>query len=179
MRRLGLVIVLILAACADEIPEDVSAEMEAARAASREAADTPATAPQPDDLLVTAPAGGHVTWIRDIDAGLDSVPAQAVIDRGEALHAVQELYSRRFEPLRRFYGPGGVLDAGPAMSQSVERAGTRLQQLMQHLANDAADADLIEQSVRASQDALQQVENASRAAGLDPAAPRDVITTGS
>lgn len=178
MRRLGLAVVLIAAACADEIPEDVSAQMEAARTANQAAVDT-AGAPVVEELLVTAPAGGHMTWIRDIHTGLDSVLAKAEVDRGEALHAVQELYSRRFEPLRRFYGAGGALDTGPAMSQSVESAGIQLQQLMQHLASDAADADLLGQSVRASHDALQQVENASRDAGLDPAAPREAVTTDS
>jgi hypothetical protein len=169
--------VLVSAACADEIPEDVSAQMEAARTAG-EPTDT-TRAPDIEALIVNAPAGGHTTWIRDIRSGLDSVPATAAVDRGEALYEVQEFYARRFEPLRRFYGPGGAIDAGPAVSQAVTRAGAQLQQLMQHLAGEEADAMLIDAAVRASHESLQQIEDAARAAGLSPAAPRDGITTDS
>src|SRR5690606_5700662 len=99
------------------------------------------------------------------------------VDRGEARHAVQELYARRFEPLRMFYGVDGALDAGPALSEAVAIAGTRLQELMRLLAADASDAAMIEEAVRASQDALDQVESAARAAGLPPTAPRDTAVS--
>jgi hypothetical protein len=178
MRRMWLAIVPLSLGCADEIPEDVSAEMEAARSANESAADT-LSGPTPAELLVTAPAGGHADWIRDIRTGLDTVPAEAGLDRGEALHIVQELYSRRFEPLRQFYGPGGAADAGPQLAQAVERVGMQLQALMGHLAGNEADAALIKDAVGASQDALDRAEAAAQAAGLSPTAPRDIITTDS
>lgn len=178
MRRIWLATTLLAVACADEIPEDVSAQMEAARTASGASADTIAVE-TPEEVLVTAPPGGHADWIRDIRTGLDTVPADAVVDRGEALHAVQELHDRRFAALRQFYGPGGAAEAGTQLSQSIEGAGARLQELMRLLASDAADAALIEQTVRAAQDALDQVEAAARAAGLPPHAPRELSTTGS
>jgi hypothetical protein len=176
MKRLWLAVALLSVGCADEIPEDVSAQMEAARAANRPDADT-AAAPMPEELIASAPAGGHADWIRDIRTGLDTVPVQAAVDRGEALHIVQELYSRRFEPLRQFYGEGGVLEAGPQLAQAVEHAGAQIQALMRHLAGDAADAEIIEEAVWATQAALDQVEAAAQAVGLPPTAPRDNLTT--
>lgn len=178
MRRMWLATAVLAVACADEIPEDVSAHMEAARTANEAPADT-ITEPTPEELLVNAPPGGHADWIRDIQTGLDTVPADAGLDRGEALYAVQELYSRRFAALRQFYGPGGAAESGTQLSQSIENAGAQLQALMRHLASDAADAAVIEQTVRAAQDALDQVEAAARAAGLPPHAPREASTTGS
>ena len=178
MKRMWLATALLVVACADEIPEDVSAQMEAARTANETSVDT-LTEEAPEELLVAAPPGGHADWIRDIRTGLDTVPADAGIDRGEALHAVQELYARRFAALRQFYGPGGAAEAGTQLSQAIENAGARLQELMRHLASDAADAALIEQTVRSAQDALDQVEAAARAAGLPPHAPRELLTTGS
>lgn len=178
MRRMWLATVVLAVACADEIPEDVSAQMEAARTANEAPADT-MTEPTPAELIVTAPPGGHADWVRDIRTGLDTVPADAGLDRGEALYVVQELYSRRFEPLRQFYGPGGAEESGTQLAQAIERAGAQLQELMRLLASDAADAAQIEQTVRAAQDALDQVEAAARAAGLPPHAPREISTTGS
>ena len=178
MRRLWLAVVLVAIGCADEIPEDVSAEMEAAREANRPAADT-VSGPAPEELIVTAPAGGHADWIRDIRTGLDTVPAEAALDRGAALHSVQELYSRRFEPLRLFYGAGGALAGDARLTRAVENAGTHLQELMRHLAGNEANAALIDEVVRASQNALDEIEAAARAAGLPPTAPRDMITTNS
>ena len=178
MRRIWLATALLAVACADEIPEDVSAQMEAARTASEASTDTLA-AETPEELLVTAPPGGHADWIRDIRTGLDTVPADAEVDRGEALYSVQELYARRFTALREFYGPGGVAESGAQLAQSIENAGARLQELMRLLASDGADAALIEQTVRATQDALAEVEAAARAAGLPPGAPREISTTGS
>lgn len=178
MRRLWLAVALLSAGCADEIPEDVSAQMEAARAANQPAADSVMGRP-PEELLVTAPAGGYADWIRDIRTGLDTVPSEAAVDRGEALHSVQELYSRRFEPLRLFYGAGGAADGSSQLAEAVEHAGAQLQELMRHLAGDAADGALIEDAVRASQEALAAIEAAANAAGLPPTAPRDLITTDS
>lgn len=177
MRGWWLAVTLVSVACADEIPEDVSEQMEAARAANRQDPDS-LTGPSPNELLVTAPAGGHADWIRDIRTGLDTVPAAAAIDRGEALHVVQELYSRRYEPLRLFYGTNGAAHAGPQLAQAVETAGTRLQELMRHLAGNAEDGATIEESVRATQESLDQVESAARAAGLPPSAPRDTLIGG-
>lgn len=176
MRRLWLAVLLVSVACADEIPEDVSQQMEAARAANQPGADTLGT-PAPDELLITAPAGGHADWVRDIHVGLDTVPAEAALDRGEALHMVQELYARRFEPLRRFYGTGGAADAGAPLAQAVDNVGTRMQELMRQLAGNEADSAGIEQAVRGAQEALDDVLSASAAAGLSPAAPRDTATT--
>lgn len=170
MRRLCLAAVLSTLACADEIPEDVSAQMEAARAGQR--VDT--AAPDISDLLSAAPPGGHTDWIGDIRSGLDTVPVLAAVDRGEALHAVQELYSRRFEPLRQFYGVGGAIDAGAAVAQAIEDAGTQLQQLMRHLASNTADSAVIDTAVASTRAALAGIENATRAAGLAPNAPRDL-----
>lgn len=178
MRRLWLAVALLAAGCADEIPEDVSAEMEAARAANQQAADS-VQSRAPEELILTAPAGGHADWIRDIRTGLDTVPAEAAVDRGEALHSVQELYSRRFEPLRQFYGAGGAVDGGAQLAQAVERAGDQLQELMRLLAGDASDAARIEDATRASQRALDAIEAAAQAAGLPPTAPRDILTTDS
>ena len=178
MRRMWLATVVLAVACADEIPEDVSAQMEAARTA-REAPTDTLREPTPDELLVTAPPGGHADWIRDIRTGLDTVPADAGLDRGEALHVVQELYSRRFAALRQFYGPGGAAESGSQLAQSIEGASAQLQALMRHLASDAADPAVIEQTVRAAQAALDQVAAAARAAGLPPHAPREAATTGS
>lgn len=174
MRRWWLAVVFLSGACADEIPEDVSKQMEAARAANQSTPDT-VTGLAPDELLVTAPPGGHADWIRDIQTGLDTVPAEAAIDRGEALYAVQELYSRRYEPLRQFYGANGAAHAGPQLAQAVGDAGTRLQELMRLLAGDEADAAMIEEAVRVSQDALDGVESAAQSAGLSPTAPRDTL----
>jgi hypothetical protein len=177
MRRGWVGILLVSVACADEIPEDVSEQMEAARAATQQGADS-VSGPSLDELLVTAPAGGHADWVRDISSGLDSVTAKAAIDRGEALHAVQELYSRRFEPLRLFYGTDGAAKPGPQLAQTVENAGTRLQELMRYLAGNEADAGMIEEAVRATQDALDRVEMEARSAGLPPSAPRDTAIGG-
>ncbi|HEX6307617.1 MAG TPA: hypothetical protein VFZ69_05475 [Longimicrobiales bacterium] len=170
MRRIWLPVALLALACADEIPEDVSAQMEAARTAGQP--DT--TAPDIADLLGTAPAGGQADWIADLRSGLDTVPALAALDRGEALHEVQELYSRRFEPLRQFYGVGGAIDAGAAVAQAIEEAGTQLQQLMRHLASNTADSAAIDAAVTASREALTRIDAAARAAGLAPNAPRDM-----
>jgi len=172
MRRFWLGVVLLSLGCADEIPENVSQEMEARRAAQQAASDTSA-AQDPAELLRHAPPGGHADWIRDIRSGLDTVPALAAVDRGDALHTVQELYARRYEPLRQFYGAGGAINAGAAVATAVEEAGTRLQQLMQQLASTDAQAESIEAAVAASRDALTRVEEAARAAGLPPIAPRD------
>jgi hypothetical protein len=174
MGRWWLALVAVSVACADEIPEDVTEQMEAARAASQEIPDSLA-APSPDELLVTAPAGGHADWIDDIRTGLDTVATQAAVDRGEALYGVQELYSRRFEPLRQFYGTNGAANAGAHLAQAVEGAGTRMQELMRHLAGNEADSAAIEAAVRATQDALDQVENVAASAGLPPSAPRDTV----
>ena len=172
MRRLWLAAALTVAACADEIPEDVSTEMERAARASH--ADSGAEAgPSVNELMVSAPPGGHVDWIRDIRAGLDSVPAEAALDRGEALYTVQELYSRRYVPLRQFYGPDGAAPGAPRLASAVEGAGTRLQELMGLLAGNQSDAGAVEQAVRAVQDALDQAQAAAQAAGLHPSAPRD------
>lgn len=175
MRRLWLAVLLGSIACADEIPEDVAQQLDAARAANQPTADS-LNGPAPDELLITAPAGGHADWIRDIRTGLDTVPAEAALDRGEALHMVQELYSRRFEPLRRFYGAGGVAHAGPQLAEAVDRVGSQMQELMRRLAGNEADGTLIEQAVRAAQDALDDVLSAAQAAGLSPTAPRDTAT---
>lgn len=176
MRRMWLAVVLILAACADEIPEDVSQEMEAARAASEAEDDTAATQPDLETLLRTAPPGGHADWIRDIRLGLDSVPVEAAADRGAALYRVQELYTRRFEAVRAFLGPDGVMNPGAAVSDAVERASSQMQELMRQLAANAPST-AIEQSVQAAHAALGQVEAATRAAGISPAAPRDAVPT--
>lgn len=173
MRRMWLAVVLIVAACADEIPEDVSQQMEAARSSTEVVADTTPPQPDLDVLLQAAPSGGLTDWIRDVRVGLDSVPAEAALDRGDALHAVQELYTRRFEALRVFYGAGGAVNAGVDVTRAVEDASTQLQNLMRVLATDDSDAAAIEQSVIASQNALDRVEAAARAAGLPPDSPRD------
>jgi hypothetical protein len=47
---------------------------------------------------------------------------------------------------------------------------------MRVLATDASDAAAIEQSVIASQNALDRVEAAAQAAGLPPDSPRDSAT---
>lgn len=175
MRRLWLAVALLAVGCADEIPEDVTQQMEAARAATEPETDT-TSGPDLDALLVTAPAGGYADWLADIRTGLDTIPGEAREDRGSAQHTVQELYARRFEPLRLFYGPGGAATAGPRLEQAVENVGLELQQLMRHLAGDTDDAAIAE-SVTASQTALDRVGDAARAAGLAPTAPRDIITT--
>ena len=176
MRRMWLAVTLVVAACADEIPEDVTQQMEAARDSTEVAsADTATAQPDLEGLLRAAPSGTHVDWIRDIRVGLDSVPAEAALDRGDALHSVQELYSRRFEALRTFYGAGGVIAAGVAVTQAVEEASTHLQELMRLLATDASDAAVIEQSVRSSQDALDRVAIATREAGVPRDSPRDTV----
>lgn len=174
MGRWWLAVVAVSVACADEIPEDVTEQMEAARAASQPGPDS-LTSPSPDELLVTAPAGGHADWIADIRTGLDTVPTHAADDRGEALHAVRELYARRFEPLRLFYGTNGAANGGPQLATAVEGAGIRLQELMRNLAGNEADTAMIEAAVRATQEALDQVESAAQAAGLPPSAPRDTV----
>ena len=178
MRRMWLAVMLVVVACADEMPEDVTQRMEAARDSTEaESANTAPAQPEPDleGLLRAAPSGSHVDWIRDIRVGLDSVPAEAALDRGDALHSVQELYSRRFEALRIFYGAGGAIDAGVAVTQAVEDASTHLQELMRLLATDASDAAAIEQSVRSSQDALDRVGVATREAGVPRDSPRDTV----
>jgi hypothetical protein len=171
-----LAVVLIVAACADEIPEDVSQQMEAARGSTEVAADTLPPQLDMDVLLQAAPPGGLTDWIRDVRVGLDSVPARAALDRGDALYAVQELYTRRLEALSIFYGAGGAVGAGAGVTQAVEDASTQLQDLMRVLATDASDAAAIEQSVIASQNALDRVEAAAQAAGLPPDSPRDSAT---
>lgn len=176
MRRWWLAVLLVSVACADEIPEDVSQQMEAARAANSGADSL--NGPTPAELLIAAPAGGHADWVRDIRVGLDTVPAEAAVDRGEALHMVQELYSRRYEPLRRFYGPGGAADAGPQLAQAVASVGSQMQELIRRLAGSDSDVTLIEQAVRAAQAALDDVLSAAQAAGLPPSAPRDTAGVG-
>ncbi|HEX2166927.1 MAG TPA: hypothetical protein VHG09_06765 [Longimicrobiales bacterium] len=176
MRAWWLAVVLVTAACADEIPEEVTEQMEAARAANEAVPDS-LEGPDPNDLLVRAPAGGHADWIRDIRVGLDTVPAQSAVDRGAALHVVQELYSRRFEPLRIFYGNGGAANAGPQLAQAVEHAGTRMQELMRLLAGNEADTAAIEEAVRVTKEALDAIESAAQAAGLPPSAPRPAGST--
>lgn len=175
MRRMWLAVMLVVAACADEIPEDVTQEMEAARVSTEVEADTVSAQPDLEGLLRAAPSGGHVDWIRDIRVGLDSVSAEAALDRGDALHSVQELYTRRFEALRVFYGAGGAVDAGAEVEQAVEDASTHLQELMRLLATDASDAAAIEQTVRTSQDALDRIGVATRAAGVPLDSPRDTV----
>lgn len=174
MKRLWIAVFLSAAACADEIPEDVSAEMEAARAV--QSGDTVVT-PDLTELLRTAPPGGHADWIRDIRTGLDTVPAMAAVDRGEALHAVRELYARRFEPLRLFYGADGVAHAGAGVEQAIDRAAAQLQELTRLLAEPGGDAEAVGQSVRAAQESLTAIETAARSAGLTPAAPRDAAAS--
>jgi hypothetical protein len=171
-------VLFVLAGCADEIPEDVSAEMDARRAATQPPADdtTANTAPL-EQLLESAPAGGYMDWIAEIRTGLDSVPADAAVDRGDAQHAVQELYTRRFAYLVEFYGPGGATHAGDALASTIDAAGARLQELMRSLADDRAAAEHITASVRAAQDALTAIEAQARAAGLPPEAPRLPIAT--
>lgn len=178
MRRSWLLILSLSVACADEMPEDVSAHMEAARAANQPTADTVAGVDM-EALIMSAPPGGHATWVDDIRKGLDTVAAAATVDRGEALYTVQELYSRRFDPLRQFYGADGAASPAPQLAQAVERAGAQLQELMRNLAGEAADGSVIEENVRAAKESLDHVEDAARAAGLAPTAPRDVLTTGS
>lgn len=170
MRRLWVLVFLSAAACADEIPENVSEQMDSARAA--ESGDTVA-APAIADQLQTAPPGGHADWIRDIRQGLDTVPAMAAFDRGEALHAVRELYARRFGPLRHFYGAEGVAPAGADLAQTIERSAALMQELMRQLAESGGEAAAIEQSVLAVQESLTAIEMAARRAGLAPTAPRD------
>jgi hypothetical protein len=171
-----LAVTLVVAACADEMPEDVTQQMEAARDSTEVAsADTAPAQPDLEGLLRAAPSGTHVDWIRDIRVGLDSVPAEAALDRGDALHSVQELYTRRFDALRIFYGAGGAIDAGAAVTQAVDDASTHLQELMRLLATDASDADAIEQSVRSSQEALDRVGVATREAGVPRDSPRDSV----
>jgi hypothetical protein len=171
-----LAVMLVGVACADEMPEDVTQRMEAARDSTEaESADTAAAQADLEGLLRAAPSGSHVDWIRDIRVGLDSVPAEAALDRGDALYRVQELYTRRFEALRIFYGAGGAIDAGVAVTQAVEDASTHLQDLMRLLATDASDAATIEQSVRSSQDALDRVGVATREAGVPRESPRDTV----
>ena len=171
-------VLLVLAGCADEIPEDVSAEMDARRAATQDSvADTTANAAPLEQLLESAPAGGHADWVAEIRAGLDSVPADAAVDRGDAQHSVQELYTRRFSYLVDFYGANGVAHAGPALASAIDAAGARLQELMRGLADDRATPDQISAGVRTAQEALTEIETQARAAGLPPAAPRLPITT--
>lgn len=174
MRRLWIPVFLSAAACADEIPEDVSAQMEAARAV--QSGDTIVTPPLAE-LLQTAPPGGHADWIRDISMGLDTVPAMAAVDRGEALHAVRELYARRFEPLRQFYGAEGVAHAGVGLEQAIDQSAAQFQELMRQLAETGGDAETVGQNVRATQESLSAIEAAARSAGLTPAAPRDAAGT--
>lgn len=181
MRRAWLVILTLTVACADEMPEDVSARMEAAREANRPATDTIAGTDSAamEALIMSTPSGGHAAWVDDIRTGLDTVVAAASVDRGEALYTVQELYTRRFDPLRQFYGAGGVASPSPQLAQAVESAGAQLQELMRNLAGDAADGTVIEGNVRMAKESLDHVEAAARAANLAPSAPRDVLTTGS
>jgi hypothetical protein len=169
---------LVLAGCADEIPEDVSAEMDARRAATQEPVeDTTTGQARLEQLLESGPAGGYIDWVAEIRAGLDSVPADAAVDRGAALHSVQELYTRRFSYLVEFYGVGGAAHAGDALARAVDAAGARLQELMRSLADDQASREHIRAGVAAAQDALSEIETQARAAGLPPAAPRLPITT--
>lgn len=173
MRRFFVAAVMISVACADEIPEDVSSEM--ARAARANVADTSAVVgPELSELVMTAPPGGHADWIRDIRMGLDSVPAEAELDRGEALYSVQELYSRRFEPLQEFYGAGGAAMPEPALAEAVEAAGNRLQDIMRLLASDS-DAAQLEAALRDAQQALDDAQAAAQRAGLPGTAPRDTV----
>lgn len=174
MRRLCILAVLSAVACADEIPDDVSAQMEAARA--EQSGDTVAALGLAE-LLQTAPPGGHSDWIRDIRMGLDTVPAMAALDRGEALYAVRELYARRFEPLHQFYGAEGVAHAGAELAQTIDRSGAQLQDLMRRLADNAVDAAAIEESVRTAQQSLVGIETAARTAGLTPEAPRNAAVS--
>src|SRR5690606_31576885 len=101
----------------------------------------------------------------------------AEVDRGEAQHAVQELYTRRFDVLRQFYGSGGAIDAGAAVAQAVDETDARLQQLIRQLATDESNGAAIGEAVRSAQAAVENIENATRAAGLPPTAPRDTIPT--
>jgi hypothetical protein len=174
MRWRGIVpVLLVLAGCADEIPEDVSAEMDARRIeAEPPPADTLPSASRVSELLESAPAGGYADWLADVMSGLDSVSTDAATDRGDALHAVQELVARRFEYLVQFYGPQGAAHAGMALAQSIERAGQALQDLMRMLADTQADAARIEAGVTAARTALRDVDAQARAAGLPPTAPR-------
>lgn len=174
MRHGWLGILLVSAGCADEIPEDVSARMEAARSANEAAVDS-AVGADMEDLLVTAPPGGYADWIGEIRTGLDSVAPRAAIDRGEALYGLQEVYSRRFEALRRFFGAEGAAQPAPAVAAAVEDAGARIRELMRHLASSTADSAAVAAAIQASRDALTRVENAARAAGMPPSAPRDSV----
>lgn len=179
MRRLRwLPVLLVLAGCADEIPQNVSEEMDAARAAS--GADTAALAGDSvrvEQLLATAPPGGYADWVADIRAGLDSVTVDAAIDRGDAIHSAQELQARRYDYLVQFYGPQGVSFAGEPLAAAVEQVGARLQELMRRLADNQADSTAIAQSVQAVKTALAEVDSQARAAGLPPTAPRLPVTT--
>lgn len=173
MRKFSWVpLLLALAGCADEIPEDVSAEMDARRAATQSADDTTAASVDVQELLEEAPAGGYLDWVRDIHAGLDSVAADAVYDRGDALHSAQELYYRRYEYLVDFYGHQGAAPAGPGLAQAIEQVGTQLQDLMRLLSDDQTDGERIAAAISAIKDALAEVETQGRAAGLPPEAPR-------
>lgn len=179
MRRFRWVPVLVvLAGCADEIPENVSQEMDAARAAT--AADTASPASDSlrvEQLLATAPPGGYADWVADIRAGLDSVTVDAAIDRGDAIHSAQELQARRYTYLVQFFGPEGASYAGQPLASAVEQVGAQLQELMRRLADNQSDSTAIAQSVQNVKSALAEVDNQGRAAGLPPTAPRVPVTT--
>jgi hypothetical protein len=160
--------VLVLAGCADEVPQQDTPE--------------PVEAPSPagdfsgqgaggEDLSPGTPAEGYVAWIADLRSGLARVESLALTERETALRMVQDLYASRLEYLERYFGGGGMMYVSDGMARAVDRSAAEFQSLMEQLAGVDDDPARLADTVRAADQALYDIEAEGQAAGLRPTAP--------
>lgn len=171
MRRLGAGVVAVLlsaAACADEMPRQSPPEfVEPAPPGGR----FPPSEGLGLDRSPGTPADGYLDWIADLRGGLARVAPMAHTERESALRMIQDLYSSRHEPLERYFGHGGAMYMGDGLAQAVERSAAEFQELMRQLAAMDEDPARLQNTVRAADQALRDVEAEGQGAGLRPTAP--------
>jgi hypothetical protein len=117
------------------------------------------------------PSDGYLDWTADLRAGLDRVIPMARTDREAALRMISDLYSSRHEYLELYFGYAGVMFVGDGLAEAVARSAAEFHALMGLLAGIDEDPSRLEDTVRAAQHALYDIETEGSAAGLRPTAP--------
>jgi hypothetical protein len=168
MRRLIPFAALALTVCAEEMPRQSPPEFVEPVPPSGQ---YPPRSESDQTLSPGTPASGYVDWIADLRRGLARVADLAQTEPETARFTLEELYASRHEYLERYFGSGGAMYMGDGLAQAVDRSAIHFQELMRQLATMDEEPARIEESVRAAEQALYDVEEAARAAGLPPTAP--------
>jgi hypothetical protein len=176
MRRMvsgGLLLCAVLG-CTDTQEELPPAERSPPATAADDGAPVAGDPPRLEaELGPGTPAGGYVDWTTELRGVLARVVNEAQQDREAALRMVQDAYAARHEYLERYFGPGGLMFASDELAQAVDRSASHFHELIRQLASMEEEPGRIEETVRAAQQALYDVEAHGQAAGLPPDAPRD------